>query len=443
MTEKPSYEELEQRVKELEEETVKRDQVEKVLRETEAKFQTITDTALDSIFCKDINRRYTFVSPSMLQLLDCTEADLIGKVPEEVFAKEGAAIIAEVDERALNGESIISEVRSLSIAGKLHTFHTIQVPSRDSDGNITGISGIVRDITDFVQAEEALRESKEFSSSLLENSPIPIVVKNSDASTRYVNPAFEKLTGYTSKELASNHPPYPWWIDDPRSGNIDERNQFIAKGVKGLERLFRKKDGELFWVELTVTPIRDNGDLKYALTTWVDVTKRKKAEEKLQKAHDELERRVEERTAELDAKNITLEEMNISMRILLDKREEDKKEMENKILLNMQELVIPYLAKLKGSDLNVKQNAYANVLESNLNDIFSPLLRGLSSSELKLTPQEIMISSHIRQGMTTKEVAELLGLSRKTIESHRKNIRSKFGIQNRNENLRTHLMSIQ
>jgi len=135
--------------------------------------------------------------------------------------------------------------------------------------------------------------------------------------------------------------------------------------------------------------------------------------------------------------------MNTSIRFLLKKREEDKKEMEDKMLMNLKELVIPYLEKLKACDLDEKQNAYAGVLESNLNDIFSPLLRRLSSKELKLTPQEIIIASHIRQGMITKEIAEMMGLSRKTIESHRKSIRRKFGLQNRKENLRTHLMSIQ
>jgi PAS domain-containing protein len=69
------------------------------------------------------------------------------KVPEEVFNQENAAIVNEVDERTLNGEKV-NEIRSLSIAGRTYTLQTIQVPLRDADGNITGISGIVRDMTD-------------------------------------------------------------------------------------------------------------------------------------------------------------------------------------------------------------------------------------------------------------------------------------------------------
>jgi PAS domain S-box-containing protein len=63
-------------------------------------------------------------------------------------------------EQSLSGENV-SEVRSLTIAGKPYIFHTIQVPLRDSDGNITGISGIVRDITELKQAEENLRKERD------------------------------------------------------------------------------------------------------------------------------------------------------------------------------------------------------------------------------------------------------------------------------------------
>jgi len=59
-----------------------------------------------------------------------------------------------------------------------------------------------------------------------------------------------------------------------------------------------------------------------------------------------------------------------------------------------------------------------------------------------LTPAEIQISNLIKQGKTTKEIADLLNLSDRTIETHRKNIRRKIGIRNKSENLRTHLLNI-
>jgi len=117
--------------------------------------------------------------------------------------------------------------------------------------------------------------------------------------------------------------------------------------------------------------------------------------------------------------------------------------LEGKILINMKQLIEPYLIKLKKSRLNQRQKNLLDILESNLNDIVSPFAQKFSNSFIKLTPTEIHVANLIRQGKSTKEVADLLNLSRKTIEFHRDNIRSKIGIKNKKINLRTYLLSSQ
>ena len=67
---------------------------------------------------------------------------------------------------------------------------------------------------------------------------------------------------------------------------------------------------------------------------------------------------------------------------------------------------------------------------------------GSTRKDLKLSQSEIQVAEFIKQGKTTKETAELLNLSKKTVESQRKNIRNKLGIKNTKENLRTHLLYI-
>lgn len=164
-------------------------------------------------------------------------------------------------------------------------------------------------------------------------------------------------------------------------------------------------------------------------------------QQKLKEAHDKLEQRVEERTKELRLKSENLEEMNTALKVLLKKREEDKDELEEQVIYNVKELVLPFLEKVKNSKLDSRQKTLVNIMESNLNDIVSPFAKSLSTRYLNLTPAEMQIANMVKHGKTTKEIAETLFLSTRTIESHRDSIREKLGIKNKKANLRTHLMS--
>ncbi len=127
---------------------------------------------------------------------------------------------------------------------------------------------------------------------------------------------------------------------------------------------------------------------------------------------------------------------------MLKKREQDKTELEEEVLLNVKELIMPYIQKLKRSRMAAKQISYLRILESNLNDITAPFLHKLSSKYLNLTPKEIRVAGLVKEGKTTKEIAELLISSTEAIEFHRKNLRKKLGLKNTKTNLRTYLLSL-
>jgi len=161
-----------------------------------------------------------------------------------------------------------------------------------------------------------------------------------------------------------------------------------------------------------------------------DITERKKAEEALR-----------EREKELEIKTHNLEEANIALKVLLKRRDEDKTELEDKILLNIKELVVPYLEKLKMSRLDEQQKTHVSILESNLNDITSSFSHRLSSNYMNFTPSEIQIANLLRQGKTNKEIGELLNSSERTVAFHRGNIRRKLGLKNKKTNLKSYLLS--
>jgi len=249
------------------------------------------------------------------------------------------------------------------------------------------------------------------------------------------------------------------------------RKVMRGEEVLPYELEYRTAHGKTLAVEVNTKPIYKAGVVVGLQGVSRNITKRKKVEEALVRAKDKLEQRVKERTAklvksnellakgiqerknaerelrkrekELKIKTESLEETNTALRVLLKKRDEDRTELEEKVLSNVKELVLPYLVKLKRTELNQRQKTFASILESNIDDIISPFLRRMSSRYIGLTPAQIQVATLVRQGKRTKAIAELLGLSPKTIEDHRKNLRKKLGLRNKKANLRTHLLFIQ
>jgi PAS domain S-box-containing protein len=238
--------------------------------------------------------------------------------------------------------------------------------------------------------------------------------------------------GFTQEEIDSGLSPIDF-VHERHKGKVRKRvkDRLAGKEIPRDNRTdLITKDGKTIPCESSKCAIPYNGR-PADLVIIRDISERKKAEQA-----------IKERESELDIKNQSLEEMNAALRVLLKRRDEDKAELEEKVLLNIQELVLPYLEKLKATRLDARQQSLLSILESNLEDTVSPFLHQLTTKHLKLSPTEIQVSNLVRQGKTTKEIASLMNLSDKTIESHRRNIRKKMGIKNKKENLRTHLLNL-
>ena len=140
-------------------------------------------------------------------------------------------------------------------------------------------------------------------------------------------------------------------------------------------------------------------------------------------------------------KNVQLEDLNAALRVLLKQRDEDKAELEEKVLVNVKKLVMPYVEKLQAEPIGSKAVSYLGTLESNLKDIVSPFARKLSAKYVDLTNREIKIAALIKEDRTTKDIAEMLNISESAINIHRFNIRRKLGLTKKH-NLHAYLTSI-
>ena len=162
-----------------------------------------------------------------------------------------------------------------------------------------------------------------------------------------------------------------------------------------------------------------------------EITALKLSEEALKKSQEEL----------FEQKQ-SLEEANIALKVLLKQREEDKLELEKKVLTNVKDLVLPYVEKLKNSRLRPKDKTLVEIIDTHLNDVISPLLQRFANAKILLTPQEMQVASLVKDGKTSKEIADILNVSETTVNFHRKNLRVKFGLTNQKANLRSYLLSI-
>ena len=155
---------------------------------------------------------------------------------------------------------------------------------------------------------------------------------------------------------------------------------------------------------------------------------------------DVTERKQAERV--LLNKSRALEDLNTALDVLIEHYKNDQRELEERIAFNINVRILPYIEKLKHAGPDVGQSALIEIIEKSLRDIASPFLKTMSSERLRFTHKEIEIVSFIKEGKTTKEIAQILGLGKRTIDSYRDNIRGKLRLANKKVNLRTYLLSI-
>jgi DNA-binding CsgD family transcriptional regulator len=149
---------------------------------------------------------------------------------------------------------------------------------------------------------------------------------------------------------------------------------------------------------------------------------------------------LQETNRQLTLERQALQESNTAMRVVLARIEQEKEEIHQDIKTNVEKILMPILQAL-GSQLPPTQKKYTEMLQANLEEITSPFISHLSSSYHSLTPTEIAICNMIRNGLRTKEIAQIRGISTATINRHREHIRRKLKLTNSEANLATYLQS--
>src|SRR5918999_31213 len=264
--------------------------------------RTLIDSLPEQVYVKDTEGHYLLNNLAHVRALGAASPEELAGKSYFCFYPEELAERYRADERELtrSGRPLIDkEEPSVDGEGNERRHSTTKVPLRDGNGEIVGLVGTTRDVTERKAAEEALKESEERFRTAFEDSPLGVALVGLDGRRFRVNQALCEMLGYSEEELCSEkylehiHP-------DDREISSRHRRETLEKGEGSyiLERRYIHADGHTVWNLTSVSLIQDSqGNPSHLVCLHQDITERKQAEEKLREG-EERYRAVVEQSAE-------------------------------------------------------------------------------------------------------------------------------------------------
>ena len=280
------------------------------------------------------------------------------------------------------------------------------------------------------QTEETLRATEDKLTKTFMSLPDPTMFFTlDDGRLLMANQAFFRLTGSEPEDLlGKNISEIGLWK------NADERK----KAVESLKREKRIRNFEF-------SAVLRGGERPCLLSGEIIYLHNESHVVASVKDMDEMRRAVstvQDKEVELEVKVRQFQEVNEALRQLLSQSKEDAKKFEQRIVANVEDLILPYVRRLKGTNLDMDQKVYVNVIESNLSELVAPFMRQIGNKHANLTPREIEVANLVRMGASSKEISKLLAISKRAVEFHRDSLRKKLGLKKSKRNLRAYLASI-
>ncbi len=252
---------------------------------------TICENIPDGIFAKDLQGRVIMSNSAGPRNIGKSITDVVGKNAYEIFSSETAEQMEKNDQLVFESE----QPQTFETTEKALAFMTTKTPYRDRQGEVIGLLGISRNMTDQKNAEEALRESETQFRKLLDTAPDAIVGVDQDGRIVMINDQAEQIFGYQREELLKQPVEMlmPKRFRNPHVANRIRFTDTPRTRPMGLvlDLFGQHKDGREFPVEISLSPL-ETKDGKLITSIIRDVTQRKEMEEKLRRHTIELEEQV-------------------------------------------------------------------------------------------------------------------------------------------------------
>jgi PAS domain S-box-containing protein len=424
------------------------------LRESQEWLAVTLNSIGDGLIATDQQGLVTFMNPVAEALTGWSSNQAQGKPLEHVFSakeeKTGKSVVGLTEGLvALRGNASLTGKLLVTKNGSTMPIEANASPIRGANDSVIGIVLVFRDITQRKKTEERLRLLSE----AVAQSSEGIAVLDLEGKMLFVNEAFAIMHGNSPEEITGEnisllYPP-GHMID------VKERLQHIqTHGTFSGEVCHLRKDGSVFPGLVHNSVLRDRDGAVIAFIGAIrDITDIKASQEALRASHEaleaystSLEAKVLERTRELENSRLelkkysqSLEKTNEALKIIIEGVEDQKKEVERKISHNLSLSVKPIIDQLKSHELPDTLKFLLSSLEFSLTNIFSSFGFNLVKDGHLLTPREIRICEMIRSGLSSKQIAKVIGISPQTILVHRRNIRRKLSLGKSGQNLASFL----
>ncbi len=398
------------------------------LERSEKKYRGLFESLPDGFTLVGMDKQFLDINPAFAAMSGYTREEVIKLkypdiTPRKWHVRQDRVIESQVLKR---GYSDVFEKEYIRKDGTVFPIEVRAHLERDEKGTPLRMWGFVRDISRRKEAEKALKVEELKYKILFESSNDAILLMKDDYCIDCNTKTWE-MFGRTKKQMIGQKP----FMFSPRlQSDGSDSNQAATDKIQAamngnfqfFEWRYYHSEGTFFDAEVSLNCIEFEGE--HLLQCIIrDITARKQFEEEARK------------------KSKDLEDVNAALRVLLKQREKDREELEELVLQNVRELILPYIDKLKRHKLDSQQKSYLNVLETNLRNIISPFARKMTSVDIYFTPTELRVAHLIREGKTAKEIAQLLGVSESAINLHRQKLRNKLGLNNMKVNLSAYLIS--
>ncbi len=282
-------------------EGIARDITERKLSEEALQMEkAFTETALNSLkeifYAFDLEGRIIRWNKALNEVTGYTDEEIATRRAADYFAPQFKEDVDRIERKTLGGRQTTVRGEFITKEGHHIPYEFTASPLLDAAGEVMGLCGVGRDISERMMAEQALNRQKRFSENLLDNMSVGFVANDGTGNKVFVNQAFEKMSGYSREELVGQTAPFPYWPEE----HIEEITAAFSRAQRGepgpWDLVFMRKNGERFNALVTTGEIQTEQGETIVTATFEDITESKRAEETLRLSENRYKAIVEDQT---------------------------------------------------------------------------------------------------------------------------------------------------